>query len=163
VTLYELSLSVAIMIAAVTICGIIGKLLWSIIDLRVSSKYKDYMTIPQMRELMIEVLKTQNVVTMESLLAFCTKAQGTCPKGNEVTTITSSFAAFAGTMKEVVAEQKKLRQEILPKDYPSMHLFEQTVERIERTIAESTGRIEGMVAKIEVRLNEIQARRVTDV
>ena len=153
-TIYEVSLSAGVTLTILTICGILGKFLWEIINLKVANKYKDYMSREQLSALVHSVMKTGNVITSPELIAFCERAQGSCPRSADYNSLEASLKTFTDTIKEVVNEQKILRQHTLPKEYTSLHAFETTIGRIERTMSESTGRVEASVARIEARLDK---------
>jgi hypothetical protein len=153
----EIASAIAITVGMLTVCGIIGKFLWEIINLKVSSKYRDYMTREQLKVLIAEVLKEQDVVTSQSLARFCEQAQRGCPRNSDYSSLSTTLKQFSETMETVVQEQKVLRQQTLPKEYPSMGYFKETVERIEKTMSESSTRVEATVSQIHKRLDNLCA------
>jgi hypothetical protein len=122
---------IAIGVGSLTIGGIIIKAFWTYIELRFKSG-----TIKQMED-------------------FCREHQELCPKINDMTLFSSNQTTISNTLKEVVNEQKKLRQETLPDKYVSRSDFNGTIGRIEKNIADAVAQFNTTTTSIFARINEV--------
>lgn len=142
--------TVATIAASLTIAGILTKAAWTLIDLKWKAQSKD-------------------VITETDLRDFCMKAQISCPKAIEMIkfnadirsqteSISISQRQIAETLKEVVYEQKILRQITLPEKYISVPTFNAAIGRIERSMENAVADLKGYVEKIEERINDFGNR-----
>ena len=121
-------------VGVITICSIFVKLLFTFIDMKFKSP-------------------KEGIVNLEDIQEFCKSAQLNCPKILGIAKLDANMETVANTLKEVVEEQKKLRQETLPEKYVGMPLFNDSVKRIERSVEKIFERINDLNDNIDSKIS----------
>lgn len=147
-----------VLFTAVMLGGIGFKVLWTFIEVKYKLGNKDFLTadeIDRRREKYCHDNFIAKTDFQTFLQTFCSQHQASCPKVTDMTLFSDNMRTLAETMKEVVTEQKKLRQEILPEKYVRKEDFNATVERIEKSVEEACTTFQTTAGGIFKRINEV--------
>ena len=129
------------------VCGFIFKRILSQIDI-----------LQKNMETMQE--KSMLYVTKDDISKICTKNQNQCPKvldlSGIVRNITSSLGRFTEITKDIITDQKILRQDILPIKYVNMDYFKDTIGRIEKNLFETTKEMRETAQRIFDKVDDIK-------